>query len=75
MFKLICCRSGYAEGDVTWFRDGILNVSYNCIDRHAQRDPNSIAFIWEADEPGNHVKITYGTLLQEVSRFANVLKK
>ena len=34
-------------GNVTWFRDGELNVCYNCVDRHMERNPDKIAFIWE----------------------------
>ncbi|KAJ3109127.1 acetyl-CoA synthetase, partial [Physocladia obscura] len=68
-------QGGFAFGDIAWFPTGTLNVSYNCIDRHAAKDPTAIALIFEADEPGNHEKITYGTLLREVCRIANVLKK
>jgi acetyl-CoA synthetase len=57
-----------------WFVGGKLNVSVNCIDRHtAGARRNKAAFIWEG-EPGDQRTITYGELLREVSRFANVLK-
>ena len=65
----------FNKGNVGWFLGGKLNVAYNCVDRHAFRDPSRIALIWEADEPGQHQKITYGELLDNVCRFANVLKK
>ena len=47
----------YSKNDVgiKWYYDGSLNVSYNCIDRHAKNDPNRIAIIWEGDDP-NDVK-------------------
>ena len=34
----------------------------NCLDRHAEKDPNKIALIWERDEPGKtlHVSYRYG---------------
>lgn len=32
------------------------------------------AIIWEADEPGEHVELTYEQLFQEVCRTANILK-
>ena len=37
------------DGDVSikWFEDGELNVCYNCVDRHAETQPNEIAVIWE----------------------------
>ncbi|CAB4378545.1 unnamed protein product [Rhizophagus irregularis] len=65
---------GLEHGDVAWFREGELNASYNCIDRHALVNPDKVAIIHEADEPGNSRRITYGELLHEVSRLANTLK-
>ena len=55
--------------------DGTLNVSENCIDRHAEKTPNKIAIIWEGDDPSNSQKITYKELLQQVSKTANALKE
>ena len=57
-----------------WFSDGTLNVSYNCLDRHviAGRG-DKVAFFWEG-EPGDSRTITYIQLLDEVQKFANVLK-
>ena len=60
---------------IKWFEDGQLNVSYNCIDRHAKKNPNNIAIIWEGDDPNNSEKITYKQLLKNVCRAANALKK
>ncbi|TPX35998.1 acetate---CoA ligase [Synchytrium microbalum] len=69
-------RSGsFQDGDIAWFQGGLLNVSYNCVDRHAIKEPNRVAIIWEADEPGNVETMTYKQLLAEVCKFANVLKK
>ena len=67
----------YSKDDVSikWFEDGNLNVSYNCIDRHAKSNPDRIAIIWEGDDPNETKKITYKELLLKVSRVANVLKK
>ena len=67
----------YSNKDVSikWYEDGRLNVSYNCVDRHAKENPNKIAIIWEGDEPGDTKKITYKELLLNVSKAANVLKK
>ncbi len=57
-----------------WFIGGKINVSYNCLDRHASTwRKNKAAIIWEG-EPGEIKTITYLQLHQEVSRFANVLK-
>jgi acetyl-CoA synthetase len=63
------------EVDIKWYYDGSLNVSYNCIDRHAKNDPDRIAIIWEGDDPNNVKKISYHELFINVSKAANVLKK
>ena len=60
---------------IKWYYDGSLNVSYNCIDRHAKENPDRIAIIWEGDNPTDIKKISYGDLLTNVSKAANVLKK
>ena len=63
------------EVDIKWYYDGSLNVSYNCIDRHAKNNPDRIAIIWEGDDPNDVKKISYKELLTNVSKAANVLKK
>ena len=67
----------YSTTDVNikWYYDGTLNVTENCIDRHAKKTPNKIAIIWEGDDPSNSQKITYKELLQQVSKTANALKE
>jgi acetyl-CoA synthetase len=57
-----------------WFVGGKLNLTYNCVDRHAVSDRrNKAAIIWEG-EPGDSRVLTFGMLEREVNRFANVLK-
>ncbi|HYJ61048.1 MAG TPA: acetyl-coenzyme A synthetase N-terminal domain-containing protein, partial [Actinomycetota bacterium] len=59
---------------VRWFDGGILNASYNCLDRHVEAGGgDKVAFHWEG-EPGDSRTITYAELLADVQRFANVLK-
>ena len=60
--------------EIKWFYDGTLNVSYNCIDRHAKKSPDKIAIIWEGDDPKDVIKITYKDLLDNVCKTANTLK-
>ncbi|PHH82919.1 hypothetical protein CDD82_4353 [Ophiocordyceps australis] len=64
-----------ANGDSKWFVEGQLNASYNCVDRHAFKDPDRVAIIYEADEPGNGRNVTYGELLRDVSKVAWTLKQ
>lgn len=63
------------NGDVSWFLEGQLNASYNCVDRHAFKNPDKPAIIYEADEANEGRTISYGELLREVSRLAWVLKE
>ncbi|WP_027706633.1 acetate--CoA ligase [Zooshikella ganghwensis] len=68
-------QGDFAQGDVAWFVGGKLNVTYNCIDRHLPTKANQTAIIWEADEPGQSLIITYQMLHDHVCRMANVLKE
>merc|ERR1719166_218899 len=45
------CSGSFKKGDVAWFADGKLNVSYNCLDRHVRNNPDKIAIIHEANDP------------------------
>ena len=57
-----------------WFEDGLLNVSYNCLDRNLQNgNAEKHAVIFEADG-GEVTKVTYRELHQKVCQFANGLK-
>ena len=57
-----------------WFIGGTLNVSYNCLDRHVEAGRgDQVAYWWEG-EPGDTRTITYADLLDEVCKFANVLR-
>jgi acetyl-CoA synthetase len=57
-----------------WFVGGKLNVTYNCVDRHAHSARrNKAAILWEG-EPGDTRVLTFGMLEREVNRFANALK-
>ncbi len=59
----------------TWFADGKLNVSYNCLDRHlGTPTAKKTAILWQGEEEDNVKKYTYEELHKEVCKFANVLK-
>ncbi|MGI9439819.1 MAG: acetate--CoA ligase [Parvibaculales bacterium] len=66
----------YGKDDVSikWYEDGTLNACYNCVDRHLAEHGDTIAIIWEGDEPDQSAHISYRQLHQEVCKFANVLK-
>ncbi len=57
-----------------WFKDGTLNASYNCLDRHVEEgNGDRVAFHWRGEE-GEERDFTYAELHKEVQRFANALK-
>jgi len=58
----------------TWFEDGQLNVSVNCLDRHLKTIPDKPAIIWQGEADQETQTLTYAQLHNEVCRFANVLK-
>ncbi|WP_439545914.1 acetate--CoA ligase [Sandarakinorhabdus sp.] len=59
---------------IKWFEDGVLNASWNCLDRWADTAPDRTAILWEADDPGAATRrITYAELREEVARMANAL--
>ncbi|WP_308915612.1 acetate--CoA ligase [Jannaschia sp. LMIT008] len=73
--------TSFAPGNVSieWFRDGVLNVAANCIDRHLATRGNETAIIFEPDDPsvvegGGAQHITYQQLHAHVCKFANVLR-
>uniref|UniRef100_A0A673WQB2 Acetyl-coenzyme A synthetase n=1 Tax=Salmo trutta TaxID=8032 RepID=A0A673WQB2_SALTR len=65
----------FSQGKIKWFEGGKLNVSVNCLDRHVHTSPERVALIWERDEPGTEVKITYRQLLELTCRLGNLLKR
>ncbi len=65
---------GPPDVSIKWYEDGILNISYNCLDRHLESRGDQVAIIWEGDEPTDDKSITYRELHAEVCKFANALK-
>ncbi|NRO99594.1 acetate--CoA ligase, partial [Paraburkholderia sp. NMBU_R16] len=58
----------------TWFEDGELNASYNCLDRQIELgNAEKTAIVFEADD-GTVTNVSYRELLQRVCQLANALK-
>ena len=57
-----------------WFVGGKLNASYNCLDRHLEKNGDRIAYHW-VGEPGESRSISYQELHAEVCKLANALKE
>lgn len=62
--------------EIKFFEGAKTNITVNCLDRHVQNgDKDRVAIIWEGNEETETKKYTYQQLLDEVCKFANVLKK
>ena len=67
--------TGARKIEHTWFADGQLNVSYNCLDRHLGTPiAKKTALLWQGEVDSAVRKFTYEELHKEVCKFANVLK-
>ena len=65
----------FEKAKIEWFKHAKLNITVNCIDRHAKSTPEKTAIIFEPNNPNEKSKsFTYLELLKEVSKTANVLK-
>ena len=65
----------FVNGKIKWFEGGKLNISYNCLDRHVEAGHgDKTALIWEGNDPNESKHFTYSELLDDVQKFANVLK-
>ena len=59
----------------TWFKDGITNMAYNCLDKHVEAGRgDQVALIWQGEPLEESKTYTYSELLSEVNKAANVLK-
>ncbi|CAN5148890.1 acetate--CoA ligase [soil metagenome] len=65
----------FLKPEVTWFKNGKLNITENCLDRHLKNRGDQTAIIWEPNDPGEEaITLTYKELHEKVCQFANVLK-
>ena len=56
-----------------WFGGSTVNLTYNCVDRHAASAPDRTALVWEGEDGATRT-LTYAELRREVDRFANGLR-
>ena len=59
---------------IEWFGGGVLNASYNCLDRHIDRLKDKVAYYWEGDNPEESRAVTYLDLYKLVNKIAALLK-
>ncbi|KAG6581154.1 Acetyl-coenzyme A synthetase, chloroplastic/glyoxysomal, partial [Cucurbita argyrosperma subsp. sororia] len=63
------------EIKIEWFKGGITNICYNCLDRNIEAGLGTkVALYWEGNEPGFDGTLTYNELLHKVCQLANFLK-
>ncbi|XP_021957486.1 acetyl-coenzyme A synthetase isoform X3 [Folsomia candida] len=62
--------------NIKWMEGSKTNICYNVLDRNVKDKglKDTVAFFWEGNDPNDEKQITYGELLDEVCKFANVLK-
>jgi acetyl-CoA synthetase len=59
----------------TWFADGTLNASVQCLDRHLATRGDQVAFHWEGEPSDERQAITYRDLYERVCRLTNGLRE
>ena len=61
--------------DFTWFKGGITNIAFNCLENNIRKGRgNRAAIIWENGEGFPTRVLTYNQLLHDVEHFASTLK-
>lgn len=59
----------------SWFPDGEISTTYNCLDRHVKAgNGDKLAMIWDSPVSGSKEKYTYNQMLDEVELLAGVLR-
>lgn len=68
--------SGTKHEHWSWFADGEISTTYNCVDRHVLAGHgDNVAIVWESPVTGVTEKYTYARLLDEVEVLAGVLRE
>ncbi len=78
-FPTVACKYNWDVAnrkiEHSWFEDGIINVSANCLDRHlSSPTKDKPAIIWQGDDDEEVRILTYKSLHDKVCRFAEALK-
>lgn len=68
-------NNGVSHDSFSWFPDGEISTSYNCVDRHVKAGyGDRSAIVWDSPVTGSKEKISYRRLLEEVDTLAGVLR-
>jgi acetyl-CoA synthetase len=73
-FPLKATQGDFSRVNYSWYPQGKINASYNCLDRHLAKHATKDAIIWAKDEPGEYQHISYLEVYEHVCRLANLLE-
>jgi len=69
-------KDGTKHPHWSWFPDGEISTTYNCINRHVEAgNGNNIAMIWESPVSNSKEKYTYKQVREEVEVLAGVMRE
>jgi propionyl-CoA synthetase len=69
-------KSKVSHSHWSWFADGEISTTYNCVDRHvAIGNGNCLAVCWDSPVTQQKEQYTYKQLLNEVETLAGVLRE
>jgi len=69
-------KDGTEHPHWSWFPDGEISTTYNCIDRHVEAgNGDKLALIWDSPVSNSKQKFTYKQMLEEVEVLAGVLRE
>lgn len=69
-------KSGTVHDHWTWFPDGEISTTENCVDRHVKNGHgDNVAIIYDSPVTRKKEKFTYSRLLDEVEVLAGVLRE
>ncbi|KAK4945108.1 hypothetical protein LTR10_015534 [Elasticomyces elasticus] len=69
-------KDGTTHPHWSWFPDGEISTTYNCIDRHVKAgNGDKVALIWDSPVSKSKEKYTYSQMLEEVELLAGVLRE
>lgn len=69
-------QDGTTHPHWSWFPDGEISTTYNCLDRHVKAgNGDKLAMIWDSPVSGSKEKYTYNQMLDEVELLAGVLRE
>jgi len=67
-------QGDFHNDPISWFADGVLNITENCVDRHLQLNP--IAYIAQPNNPDAQAQnLHYSDVYAHMNQLANALKQ